>query len=223
MIPPWLETLERAATDVEAHQISRFLPPDDGSGRRSAVLVLFGDPGAGPSVLLIERASTLRKHAGQVAFPGGACDAEDADATATALREAAEEVGLDPASVEVFGLLPDLFLTVTGFVVSPVLGYWRVPHPVTALDVAEVAHVVVVPISELTAPGNRFTVHHLAGHVGPGFFAGGLFVWGFTAMILDAVLALGGWAQPWDKTVLRDIPDSAIVSERSALTGTVEP
>lgn len=222
-IPSWLGGLLAATVGLEAAQIARYLPPTDGSGRRSAVLVLFGDGGQGPSVLLLERASTMRKHAGQVAFPGGASDPEDADTTTTALREAAEEVGLDPASVQVFAVLPELFLNVTGFVVTPVLGYWLEPHPVSALDAAEVAHVVDVPISELSDPGNRFTVRHPSGYAGPGFSVRGLFVWGFTAMILDALLRLGGWELPWDVSAVRDIPDSARPTDPSAFAGTVEP
>jgi 8-oxo-dGTP pyrophosphatase MutT (NUDIX family) len=223
MIPAWLDQLQAATVGVQAHEITRFLPPDDGTGRRSAVLVLFGDSAAGPSILLCERATTLRSHAGQVSFPGGKTDPGDADATATALREAAEEVNLDPATAGVFAVLPDLFLQVTGYIVTPVLAYWREPHVVSAVDAAEVARVVFVPISELARPGNRFTVHHPSGFTGPGFGAGDLFVWGFTAMILDAVLRLGGWEQAWDVNVLRDIPESAGPSVPSVAAGTVEP
>ncbi|MCW2525931.1 MAG: hydrolase [Pseudonocardiales bacterium] len=242
MVPAWLDQLRAAAVGVQAHEIARFLPPHDGSGRRSAVLVLFGDSAAGPSILLCERATTLRSHAGQVSFPGGKTDPGDPDATATALREATEEVGLDPATADVFAVLPDLFLHVTGFIVTPVLAYWREPHLVSAVDAAEVARVVVVPIDELAAAANRFTVRHPSGYNGPGFAAGELFVWGFTAMILDAILRLGGWEQPWDAGVLRDIPESAGPSEPvtgqlgdplaeqpadpvtpSAAAGTVEP
>lgn len=205
-IPAWLHSLRTASASVQAHELARHLPPTDGTGRRSAVLILFGESAEGPSVVLLERASTLRKHPGQVAFPGGGVDPEDRDPTATALREAAEEVGLDPSGVQVFAVLPELFLSVTGFVVTPVLGYWRDPHPLYALDAGEVAQVVVVPIAWLTTPANRFRVRHPSGLAGPGFAVGELFVWGFTAMVLDAILRLGGWEQPWDESILRDIP-----------------
>ena len=93
-------------------------------GRHSAVLVLFGEGPDGPDVLLIERARTMRSHAGQPAFPGGSLDPEDGDPAGdgpvnAALREAAEEVGLDRSTVEVLGVLPALWLPPSGFVVHP--------------------------------------------------------------------------------------------------------
>jgi 8-oxo-dGTP pyrophosphatase MutT (NUDIX family) len=206
-VPSWLAQLAEAAGEVTAEQMSRFLPPEDGSGRPSAVLMAFGETAGGPSVLLIERAHDLRTHAGQVAFPGGALDPDDADEAAAALREAEEEVGLDRASVEVLTTLPAIFIPVTGFVVTPVLAWWRSPHPVAPVDTGEVARAVVVPVAELAAPANRFRVTHPSGWVGVGFEAAGLFVWGFTAGLLDRMLELGGWAQPWDTERLMPLPE----------------
>jgi 8-oxo-dGTP pyrophosphatase MutT (NUDIX family) len=210
--PSWLHPLLRAVDSVQADELSRFTPPADGSGRHSAVLILFAAPDAagGPDsadVLLIQRSATMRSHAGQVAFPGGATDPQDVSATATALREATEEVGLRAESVDVLAELPALFLPPSGFVVTPVLGYWRSPHPVGVVDEAEVAGVHRVPLSELVRPANRFTVRHPSGFAGPGFAADGLFVWGFTAGLLDRLLRLAGWEQPWDRQVSRPLPD----------------
>ncbi|HEY2297508.1 MAG TPA: CoA pyrophosphatase [Jatrophihabitans sp.] len=209
-IPRWLAQLADAAAAIEPEQISRFLPPVDGSGRPSAVLMAFGDTEDGPSVLLIERAADMRTHAGQVAFPGGAIDADDADAAAAALREASEEVGLDPATVEILTTLPPLFIPVTAFVVTPVLAWWRDPHPVAPIDAIEVARAVVVPIAELADPANRFKVQHPSGVAGPGFRVSGLFVWGFTAGLLDRMLAFGGWERPWDTERLEELPTRLI-------------
>ena len=133
-VPPFLHRLVAAVADVEAGQLSRFLPPQDG-GRPSAVLILIGDsPGTGPDLLVIERASTLRDHAGQPAFPGGARDPGDDWPAGTALREANEEVGLDPDTVEVIATLPELWLPVSNFVVTPVVAWWREPHEVGVVD-----------------------------------------------------------------------------------------
>jgi 8-oxo-dGTP pyrophosphatase MutT (NUDIX family) len=207
-VPPWLETLASAARDPRAAHLSRFLVPEDDTGRQSAVLMAFAEGLDGPSVLLIQRAATMRKHAGQVAFPGGSVDDDDASTVAAALREAEEEVGLDPDSVQVVAEFPPLYIPVSGFVVTPVLAWWRDPHPVAPGDPAEVARVELVPIAELTDPANRFSVPHPSGYVGPGFHAGGLFIWGFTAILLSGLLDLGGWSRPWDPSITRELPAS---------------
>jgi 8-oxo-dGTP pyrophosphatase MutT (NUDIX family) len=199
----------RSISSAEPVEPSRFTPPDDGSGRHSAVLILFASPGtaADADVLLIQRSATMRSHAGQVAFPGGATDPQDASAAATALREAAEEVGVRPETVDVLTQLPALWLPPSGFVVTPVIGYWHSPHPIGVVDEAEVASVHRIPLTELLLPANRFTVRHPSGYSGPGFAVDGLFVWGFTAALLDRLLRYAGWEQPWDPQQVRPLPD----------------
>lgn len=204
-VPDWMQPLVDAVAGITFADLSRFGPPEDGSGRESAVLIALAETADGPGVLLLERAATLRTHAGQVAFPGGATDPGE-DPPTTALREAKEEVDLDPASVELVATLPALYLPPSGFVVTPVLAWWRHPHPVHAVAASEVARVAVVPISGLTDPANRFRVRHPSGFFGPGFDASGLFVWGFTAGLLDALLTLGGWTRDWDESRVRDLP-----------------
>jgi 8-oxo-dGTP pyrophosphatase MutT (NUDIX family) len=148
----------------------------------------------------------MRAHAGQVAFPGGGIDPGDDGPVGAAIREAQEEVGLNPAAIRVVGELPALFIPVTGFVVTPVLAWWTDPHPVAAVDPLEVARADVVPLETLADPRNRFRVRHPSGVIGPGFDAAGLFVWGFTAGLLDIVLRLGGWTRPWDAARERPLP-----------------
>jgi 8-oxo-dGTP pyrophosphatase MutT (NUDIX family) len=171
------------------------------------VLILFGEgPGGEPDVLLTERALGLRSHAGQVAFPGGGIDPTDAGPEAAALREAYEETGLDVSGVHVVGCLPALHLSVSDYAVTPVVAWWRVPSPVRVVDTGEVARVVRVPVSELLDPAHRFRVAHPSGYVGPGFRAGGLFIWGFTAGLLDRLFHLAGWERPWDASRREDVP-----------------
>ena len=208
-LPAWIRPLAVAAREVGVADVARFAPPPDGGGRESAVLIaLTWTLDGGPSVLLIQRAADMRTHAGQVAFPGGAVDPADPTHVSAALREAEEEVGLDPASVHVIAELPPMFLPPSGFVVTPVLAWWSDAHPVAPVDEAEVAGVALVPISELTDPANRFRVVHPSGWVGSGFEASGLFIWGFTAGLLDQLLTLGGWAQPWDEAQQRPLPSA---------------
>jgi 8-oxo-dGTP pyrophosphatase MutT (NUDIX family) len=161
------------------------------------VLVLFGQGPHGPDLLFIERAGSLRKHAGQPAFPGGAVDPEDESPAATALREANEEVGVEAEGVEVLATLPGFFIPPTGFVVNPVLGWWHTPSEVSVVDAREVAAVERIPVSELADPANRVWVRTLSGHVGPGFRVRELLVWGFTGGLVDHLLRMGGWEQPW--------------------------
>lgn len=203
-LPSWLDPVARAAETVAPGQLSRFLPPENGTGRQSAVLVLFGEGERGPELLLMERASSLRSHAGQPSFPGGALDPEDGDPQGdgplrAALREAEEETGLDPSGVQLFGVLPKLYIPVSGFVVTPVLGWWRVPSPVGVVDPNETARVFTVPVTDLTHPGNRATAVHPSGHQGPAFLVESALVWGFTAGVIDRLLHFAGWERPWDR------------------------
>ncbi len=198
-LPEWMELLARAAVGVRPEQLSRFLPPPpEEPTRQSAVLMLFGEGPSGPDLLLIERAHALRSHAGQPAFPGGAVDPGDSGPVAAALREAVEETGLDPAGVEVVATLPALYLPPSRFVVVPVVGWWREPSAVRAVDAAEVAAVVRVPLAELIDPVNRLSVRHPSGYVGPAFRVRGLLVWGFTGGLVSRLLALAGLERPWD-------------------------
>jgi 8-oxo-dGTP pyrophosphatase MutT (NUDIX family) len=233
-LPAWWYPLADNAAAVRSDQIARWAAPREG-GRESAVLILLGEgadrpavgsdgalsgtpagdrhPGAGsdrggPDVLLLERAHTLRNHAGQPAFPGGVTDPGDTGPVDTALREAQEEVGLDPATVDVVSVMPALWLPPSNFVVTPVLAWWHTPHPVAVGNPAEVARVERVPVAELADPANRLRVRHPSGHIGAAFTVRGLLVWGFTAGLLAALLDLAGWARPWDHARVTNLPVS---------------
>jgi 8-oxo-dGTP pyrophosphatase MutT (NUDIX family) len=207
-LPPWFEPLHTRVLAAQASDFTR-LPTPEGGARASAVLVLFGETAAGPDVLILQRAATMRSHAGQPAFPGGASDPTDRDLTATALREANEEVGLNPDSVEVVTHLPTLWIPVSNFLVTPVLAWWRQPHEVRPVALAEVERVARVPVAELVDPANRLRVRHPSGWIGPAFQAGGMLIWGFTAGVLSTLLELGGWARPWPDGRVEELPDTS--------------
>jgi len=129
-----------------------YRPPAHRKLRPAAVLVPVIATKAGPRVLLTKRASGLKHHPGQIAFPGGKLDDTDADARAAALREASEEIGLPPSLVEVIGELPT-HETVTGFSVTPVLGVVRAAFSPKA-QLSEVAEIFDVPLAHVAATCN---------------------------------------------------------------------
>jgi 8-oxo-dGTP pyrophosphatase MutT (NUDIX family) len=218
-LPAWLEPVRRGARDITADELTRFVPPEDADTREGAVLMLFGEGPAGPDLLLTERAHDMRSHPGQVSFPGGSSDPGDPGPEATALREAQEETGLDPAGVDVFAVLPQLWLPPSNFAVTPVLGWWRTESLVSVVDPREVHAVLRVPIDELLDPQHRVTVRHPSGWRGPAFLIGDdkdLILWGFTAGIISRLFDFLGWTRDWDDAVLRELPEHMLAATREA-------
>jgi 8-oxo-dGTP pyrophosphatase MutT (NUDIX family) len=207
--PTWLEPVVDGLARVQPHDLTSFVPPPGFKGREGAVLFLFGEGERGPDVLLTERAHHMRSHPGQVSFPGGSLDPEDAGPEAAALREANEETGLDPTGVEILGNLPRLWLPPSNFAVTPVLGWWRDESPVWVVDPGEVESVHRAPIAELLDPAHRITVTHPSGYRSPGFLIGDskdLILWGFTAGVISKLFDFIGWTKPWDRSNLRELP-----------------
>jgi 8-oxo-dGTP pyrophosphatase MutT (NUDIX family) len=205
--PGWLRDLAASAAVMEVPEVAR--PPASG-GRRSAVLVLFGDGAQGPDLLYIQRSEGLRRHPGQPAFPGGKIEQSDDGPIAAALREAVEETGLDPAGVDVLTTLPEMFIPRSEFRVVPVLGWWRTPSAVRPTDIGEVAAVERIGVADLADPANRLMLRFPGGRSGPAFRIGAMLIWGFTALLTDRLLALGGFERPWDATTIRALPDGAL-------------
>ncbi|MEV6896295.1 CoA pyrophosphatase [Amycolatopsis sp. NPDC051372] len=213
-VPEWLRPLVKVSAEVESRTFTRFTV-DESLTRSAAVLILFGERADGPDVLLQRRADTLGSHAGQVAFPGGGAEDGDGGPVGTALREAEEETGVDPAGILPVAILPELPVPVSRFAVTPVLAYWHTPSPVHAVDLGETAAVARVALSDLADPANRFMVQKRgASWKGPGFDVDGLFIWGFTAGLLSVLLSLGGWEREWDTGDVRDL-DVALAEHRA--------
>lgn len=198
-----------------------------GTKRDAAVLVLFsgstGSPAGGlpddADLLVTVRASTLRNHAGQAAFPGGAADPGDGGPVGTALREAHEETGLDTTRLRPLITLDRMFIPPSGFHVVPVLAYSPDPGPVRVVDESETAIVARVPVRAFINPENRLMVYrreNTSRFAGPAFKLNQMLVWGFTAQVISALLDVAGWAQPWDSHDVRELDAAmALVSDAS--------
>jgi 8-oxo-dGTP pyrophosphatase MutT (NUDIX family) len=164
--------------------------PDRGD-RLAAVLVpvVWGER---PSVVFTQRADELPRHAGEISFPGGLAEDGDDGPRRTALRESHEELGLDPAGVEVLGALPPIHTVVSGILVVPFVGLLRA-RPAFAPNEAEIAEVLEFPLRRLAAA--EATVEwQLEDHVYRGFAyeLDGRTIWGATAWMLHAFLELVG-------------------------------
>ncbi len=235
--PPWLRPLVDNVGQVP-EAFRRRLPADvlamvtaakataniRKDGRDAAVLVLFSGPasaqanGALPDdppdeadLLLTVRAATLRHHAGQAAFPGGASDPGDDGPVATALREAREETGIDTGRLHPLATLERTFIAPSGFHVVPVLAYSPDPGPVAVVDPAETAIVARVPVRAFINPANRLTVYRRTfsrRFAGPAFLLNEMLVWGFTGQVISAILDVAGWAKPWDTSDVRELDEA---------------
>jgi 8-oxo-dGTP pyrophosphatase MutT (NUDIX family) len=231
--PAWLRPLVENATEIRGAYRNR-VPRSvlaaitaasaaaalTGDKRDAAVLVLFsgspdggadGTPPADADLLVTVRAGTLRHHAGQAAFPGGASDPGDAGPIATALREATEETGLDPGRLNPLATLDKMFIPPSGFHVVPVLAYSADPGPVEVVDPAETALVSRVPLRAFINPDNRIMVYRSANtrrYAGPAFLLNQMLVWGFTGQVISALLDVAGWAAPWDSKRVMELDDA---------------
>jgi 8-oxo-dGTP pyrophosphatase MutT (NUDIX family) len=170
-------------------RLMAMMPSD---ARAAAVLIGFQEHAGEPGILLTVRAGHLRKHAGQIAFPGGSVDARDADPATAALREAHEEVGLLPSQARIAGYLPDQ-IVLTGFRITPVVAHIE-PQFTPAPDHTEVQETFMLPVSVLLDPrshvhgrrsigGEEFDVRDL--RFGPHL------IWGATAGMLFALYEMG--------------------------------
>ncbi|MDP3258845.1 CoA pyrophosphatase [Bosea sp. (in: a-proteobacteria)] len=192
--PPALGDLIARPRGDHDHQPQPIAPPDETAAVPAAVLIGVVPRPEGPTVILTQRAATLRSHSSQVAFPGGRVDAVDGSPVVTALREAEEEIGLPRERVRTLGFL-DAYLTGTGYRIVPVVGLLEPPFTLT-LNAHEVDEVFETPLSFLLDPAN----HRREGREWQGLYRtyyampfGDRYIWGATAgMIRNLYERLAG-------------------------------
>lgn len=191
-----VETLrKRLASTAHAELLIDTLEGQHPEARKAAVLIGFFEQNEAAYIVFIRRAGTLRSHSGEIAFPGGGMEAIDASPVATALREAQEEIGLNPGQVEVLGVLSPVFTVVSGYVITPVVAF--LPHGLEQprLQTSEVTELILVPLHGLTNPAIAHTeVWTRDGIARTIYFYdyGPYRIWGATARMLHALLDLLG-------------------------------
>lgn len=156
-----------------------------GQGLPAAVLIGLVDRAGGLTVLLTKRTDHLKDHAGQICFPGGRIEPEDASVEAAALREAEEEIGLDPKKVDVIQKL-NTYTTATGFHIHPVVGWIEPPFDIKPDDF-EVAEIFELPLAFILDPANHQRQSYLRGDKRRSYYVlpyEGRFIWGATAAML---------------------------------------
>lgn len=215
--PAWLTPVIEALVDVGVSDLTAWAPPPDANPRQSAVLLLFAEDQDGPYVLLTERSHTMRSHPGQVSFPGGKVDAGET-AIEAALREAYEEVGLQPDSVDILGVLPTLWVPPSNFSVTPVVGWCADPSSVNVKSVAEVHAIHKARITDLADPQWHVRVHspRAPGFVMPGILIGenrDVILWGFTGGVIYKFFAYLGWLTEIDDAPFVELPDYMLNGE----------
>jgi 8-oxo-dGTP pyrophosphatase MutT (NUDIX family) len=162
-------------------------------GRAAGVLAPIYAVDGRPYLLFTRRSADLPKHKGEISFPGGARDPSDVSLTMTALREASEEIGLDPMSVEILGALPPVYVSVSNFVITPQVGWLGEGLPTLAVNAAEVAEVIHAPLAALADPTiyHAEVWHHLGtAHLVHFFDFTPYLIWGATGSMLYRLLSL---------------------------------
>jgi len=186
---------------MDFERVRRYTPVEvTDAERRAAVLAPVVDRGGAPHILFTKRADHLGSHPGQMSFPGGGVESQDIDLTATALREANEEIGLRPEEADVVGRIDDI-RTVSEYAVTPFVG--TAPDRTYVPSDDEVAEIAILPVSALTARENYESERRDHPHYGEirlhFFHVGGYTVWGATGRMLVQLLELlTDWEMPPD-------------------------
>lgn len=182
-----LEPIHRAGLLKDAHM--QQYP----SARNASVLITLFEENNENYISFIRRASTLRAHSGEIAFPGGAAEINDVSPIVTALREAQEEIGLSPSRAEVLGIMTPVFTVVSNFLVTPVVAYLPEGPGTLHLQASEVSEIIFLPLQGLADPSIYHTeqwVRDDMAHTVYFYDYGSYRIWGVTAGMLTMLLEL---------------------------------
>lgn len=230
-VPPWMRGLVGSLDDASAQLRTQF----SGLGRywarrHASVLVLLSGNGSprgyrlpgDAGVLLLRRSNNMRRGAGEIAFPGGFAEPGDRSPIDTALREAREEVGLETASVNPVAVLDGCVMFPYPYVVTPVIAHWATVGPTRVVDPAETSEVMRVPLACLIDPANRTAMRWGARGSRwsmPIFQVNDMVIWGFTALVLSAIIDAAGWERPWCADGTYDVRPGTVFALRNRLRG----
>ncbi len=182
-----LEPVEHADTLIDAIEGQRL------GARKAAVLIALFEQENALYLTFIRRASTLRAHSGEIAFPGGGVDATDTSPVMTALREAYEEIGLEPVRAEVLGVLTPVFTIVSNYLIMPVVAYFPRGLGELQLQVSEVTELILAPLQALADPVIAHTEQWAWSNTTRTVYFydyGPYRIWGATGRILSMLLEL---------------------------------
>ena len=182
---------ERLQPAEKAEELIDELEGARPQARKAAVLVPLFERQGEPFLVFIRRASTLRAHSGEIAFPGGKKDEGDSSPLQTALREAEEEIGLAAERVEILGVLHPVFTVVSNYLITPVVGYLPGGLGTLTLQDSEVAELLLIPLRELQNPAIFHTEQWTRGQQSRTVYFytyGPSTIWGATGRILYTLL-----------------------------------
>jgi len=193
------EALRGELSGLEAHQ--KMLPPgrrlkthdhELASVKPSSVLLLLFPEGEQIYICLIKRPSTMRHHPGQISFPGGKVEKEDHSAEMAALREAKEEVGIDPSLIQILGKLSELYVEVSKFSIQPFLA-WSDQKPEFLINQSEVEELILFPLTDFVAQETILETEltTVSGLLRVKYYPfNSEIIWGATAMILSELIEI---------------------------------
>jgi 8-oxo-dGTP pyrophosphatase MutT (NUDIX family) len=189
-----VQALRERLMPVElANSLSDALEGHRPNARKAAVLIALFEQNGETTIAFIRRATTLRSHSGEIAFPGGSVDNTDDSPIQTALREAQEEIGLDPSRAEVLGVLPPVFTVVSNYLITPVVAYLADGLGKLLLQESEVTELILTTVQGLADPMIAHTEQWTRGELTRTVYFydyGPYRIWGATARILNILLSL---------------------------------